>query len=185
MFEHFTYLTQRDFEYRVYCLKEYVFHILSGCSQDKIIIVFSESSKGYKSGSSQMSAAWWKACGGEMSKSQLVEAYSKVTSFKQRHMPISVTPEGDRADNGAKISGWVKWDSMGITCLKMFSDRCIPQTRSREVKNLTDVSPPVNVWKGKWEIWEKRKFCFYSVACWQWSVPWQWGRCRFTARILH
>ena len=107
MFEHFTYLTQRDFEYRVYCLKEYVFHVLSGCSQDKIMIVFSESSKGYKSGSSQMSAAWWKACGGEMSKSQLIEAYSKVTMENLKEMDAIVFAD-DIVATGFTLSNTIR-----------------------------------------------------------------------------
>ena len=78
MFEHFTYLTQRNFDCKVYYLKKYIFESLSECHQDKILIVFSESKKGYKSGASEMSTAWWKACNGEMRKSQLIEVCSKV-----------------------------------------------------------------------------------------------------------
>lgn len=79
MFEHFTYFTQQNFNCRIYCLKEYVLQELSGYPQDKIMIVFSESQKGFKSGASQIAAAWWKACQFEMKKSQLIEIYSKIT----------------------------------------------------------------------------------------------------------
>lgn len=78
MFEHFTYLTQHNFEYKVWCLKEYIFEVLSEYPKDKILIVFSESKTGNKSGASEMSAAWWKACCGQMRKSQLIMIHNKV-----------------------------------------------------------------------------------------------------------
>ena len=86
MFEHFTYLPERYFEERVFHLKEYVSGKISECPQDKWMIVLSESEKGYKSGASQMSVAWWKACDGEIGKDQLVEIYSKVPFEKVSQM---------------------------------------------------------------------------------------------------
>ncbi len=78
LFEHFSYDTRQSFEYKVYYLKKYVFEILSQYSPDEIMIVFSESKNGFKSGASEMSTAWWRACSGEMRKSQLIEVCSKV-----------------------------------------------------------------------------------------------------------
>lgn len=78
MFENFTYLTRKSFEWKVYCLKEYIFDILSQYPKDKIMIILSESKSGYKSGASEMASALWSACDGEIRKSQIREMYSKA-----------------------------------------------------------------------------------------------------------
>lgn len=107
MFGHFTYLTQRYFEYRVFRLKEYVFDELSEYQQDKIMIVFSESAKGYKSGASQMSAAWWKACDSEMGKDQLIEICSKVPFGKVAQMEAIVFVD-DIVATGVTLKGTIE-----------------------------------------------------------------------------
>lgn len=107
MFEHFSYVTQRSFEYRVFRLKEYLFQALSECCQDKIMIVFSESTKGYKSGTSQMAVAFWKACNGEIGKDQLVEVYSKVALEKVTQMEAIVFAD-DIVATGVTLKGTIQ-----------------------------------------------------------------------------
>lgn len=78
MFENYDYYTEKKFSYEVYRLGKFIYDEYSSCPKEKILLVFAENKNGYKSGSSQMSAEWWKSNKGEIGKSHLIECYSKV-----------------------------------------------------------------------------------------------------------
>ncbi|MBR1930899.1 MAG: hypothetical protein IJ833_05415 [Lachnospiraceae bacterium] len=90
MLEKFQYISEENFVHRIYDLSTSIYERFSSYTEEEILIVFVESSKGHKSGASEMIHVWWKVCQGRVRKDVLLEVYSKADEVEVYHKKIIV-----------------------------------------------------------------------------------------------